>query len=62
MAGLIDSTTGLAFGQGLEFQTQIGTAGLIITVDPGPGIELTTDDGSIYLLSDDGSLYLTEDV
>lgn len=30
MAGLIDSDTGLCFGSGLQFQTQIGTASLII--------------------------------
>jgi hypothetical protein len=30
MPGLIDSDTGLAFGVGLQFQTPIGTAGLII--------------------------------
>lgn len=33
MSGLIDSDTGLAFGTGLQFQTEIGTASLII----GPG-------------------------
>ena len=61
MPGLVDSTTGLDFGSGLQFQTQIGTAGLIISTDPGPGIELMTDDGLTYLLSDDSALYLTED-
>ena len=33
MAGLIDSNTGLDFGTGLQFQTEIGTGSLII----GPG-------------------------
>ena len=31
MSNLVDSTTGLDFGASLQFQTQIGTAGLIIT-------------------------------
>lgn len=62
MAGLTDSTTGLEFGQGLQWQTPIGGAGLIISTDPGPGIELMTDDGLTYLLSDDSALYLTEDI
>ncbi len=31
MSGLIDATTGLRFGTGLQFQTQIGRAGLTIT-------------------------------
>jgi hypothetical protein len=30
MPGLCDSTTGLAFGESLQFQTQIGTLGLVI--------------------------------
>ena len=30
MAGLIDDNTGLAFGEGLQFQTPIGGGGLII--------------------------------
>ena len=30
MPGLIDSDTGLSFGEGLQFQTQTGTAGFII--------------------------------
>lgn len=34
MNGLIDSPTGLDFGTGLQFETQIGTAGLIIELSP----------------------------
>lgn len=35
MAGLIDSNTGLKFGTGLQFQKQLGTAGLdIVTFSP----------------------------
>lgn len=36
---LIDSDTGLAFGEGLQFQTQIGTAGLVIETE-SPEMEL----------------------
>ena len=43
MSGLIDATTGLAFGAGLEFQAPIGGAGLIIVVSSGP------DSGSIMI-------------
>jgi len=31
MPGLVDATTGLEFGTGLQFQTAIGGAGLDIT-------------------------------
>lgn len=34
MSGLIDSTTGLSFGQGLQFQTPIGGGGLGIVTGP----------------------------
>ena len=34
MSGLIDATTGLEFGSGLQFQTQIGTGGLDIQTLP----------------------------
>jgi hypothetical protein len=37
VAGLIISSTGLDFGSGLQFQTQIGTAGLIINGTTVPG-------------------------
>jgi hypothetical protein len=30
MSGLCDSTTGLVFGVGLQFQEEIGTLGLVI--------------------------------
>ncbi len=39
MSGLIDSDTGLSFGEGLQFQTEIGTAGLIIETE-SPEMEL----------------------
>lgn len=53
MAGLIDSTTGLAFGEGLQFQTPIGGAGLDIVTET-PELELLWGDtflvwGGIYL-------------
>jgi len=40
MPGLIDSDTGLAFGEGLQFQTQIGTASLIIGPEGTTQLEL----------------------
>ena len=39
MAGLIDTDTGLHFGEGLQFQTEIGGAGLDIVTE-SPEMEL----------------------
>lgn len=42
MSGLIDSTQGLSFGDGLIWTAAIGGATLIIEADnPTPGVELT---------------------
>lgn len=49
MSGLIDTDTGLAFGEGLQFQTQIGTAGLTIETE-SPEMELLW--GSDFLVWD----------
>ena len=57
MAGLIDSVDGLAFGSGLQFETRIGTAGLIIPANSSPS-DILTSDGSI-MLSSDGDLIVT---
>jgi len=38
--GLIDSDTGLSFGEGLQFQTPIGGAGLDIAPSESPEMEL----------------------
>ena len=56
MAGLVDAMTGLREGTGLQFQTQIGTANLIIqTSAPTPPTSFfLLEDGSSYLLLEDG--------
>jgi hypothetical protein len=54
MAGLIDSDTGLVFGDGLQFQTPIGGAGL--TIDAGgdtPELELEWGTGNLLLWGTD---------
>lgn len=61
MAGLIDNggTTGLCFGQGFQYQHEIGSAGLIITPDEtGSGFVLMENSG--YVLMEDGSKILLE--
>lgn len=50
MAGLIDSATGLGFGLGLQFQTNIGTAFLDIHTDVP--VFLVASDGALILASD----------
>lgn len=40
MSGLIDTTTGLSFGTGLEFQTGLGGTGLTIGPTETPELEL----------------------
>lgn len=55
MAGLCDSTTGLEFGDGLQFQTPIGGAGLVIGPTETPELELLW--GTEFLVW--GGVYLT---
>src|SRR5690242_2553102 len=52
--GLIDTLTGLIFGNGLQFQTPIGGAGLTITAssDVNPPPVLTWDDPNQQLIVD----------
>lgn len=58
MPGLIDST-GLSFGQGLEWQEPIGGAGLTIT--PKATNSYVAEDGvSPYVAEDGTSFYVTE--
>ena len=57
MAGLIDSNTGLDFGTGLQFQTQIGASGLIIAPDPAG--EMITEN-SVAMIDEAGQLMITE--
>lgn len=50
---LIDTTTGLSFGTGLQFQTAIGGAGLDIDVGPtpppgGPSLDFSHASNSMY--------------
>ena len=61
MAGLIDSTTGLAFGTGLQFQTQVGTAGLNITTGgPAPPATQMITEASVGMQSESGVDMVTE--
>lgn len=57
MAGLCDSTTGLTFqeGTGLQFQTEIGTAGLTISTAVAGSSFLLLADLTSYLLLTTGS-------
>jgi hypothetical protein len=57
MAGLIDSTTGLAFGVGLQWQTPIGGGGLDIVTDPAG--EMITET-SIAMIDETGQIMITE--
>ena len=59
MSGLIDSTTGLSYGVGLESQTAIGGAGLINADTSSVVYDLTADDGATFLTADDGATQLT---
>ena len=52
MSGLCDVTTGLQEGTGLQFQTQIGTAGLDITIGGAPALAILASDSAIILASD----------
>lgn len=60
MSGLCDSTTGLCFGEGLQFQAKIGGAGLIIQSDqivaPGPMVSESGDS----LITEAGDAMVTE--
>lgn len=57
MAGLIVSTTGLTFqeGTGLQFQTENGTAGLVISTATGGSSFLLLADATSFLLLTTGS-------
>lgn len=58
MPGLIDSNTGLSFGEGLQWQTPIGGAGLDIVTDTTPATAMLYEDGSPMLYeSGDFMLY-----
>lgn len=56
MPGLIDSDTGLEFGDGLQFQTPIGGAGLTVEAGTTPELELEWGTGNLLLW---GSTFLT---
>lgn len=47
MPGLIDSEDGLMFGDGFQFQTQIGTGSLIIGPEGTTQLELVWGDNTI---------------
>ena len=50
--GLCDVTTGLEEGTGLQFQTQIGTGGLNITLSGAPALDILASDSAVILASD----------
>jgi len=60
MPGFIDTTTGLCFGEGLQFQAKIGGSGLIIQSDeivaPGPMVSELGDS----LITESGDALVTE--
>lgn len=53
MSGLVDATTGLAYGTGLQSQTPIGSAGLITPAAAAPGgggsLDFSVATNSMYL-------------
>lgn len=50
MAGLIDSTTGLCFGESLQWSREIGNAGLtIVSDDADPPGNMTTEAGDTMI-------------
>lgn len=57
MPGLIDDSTGLSFGTGLQWQTAIGGGGLIIVTTPAG--EMITET-SIAMISETGAIMITE--
>ena len=59
MPGLIDTSMGLRFGDGLQWQAAIGGGGLGIVVGSSAVTFLTADDGVTFLTADDGSTLLT---
>jgi hypothetical protein len=56
MPGLIDSDTGLEFGDGLQFQTPIGGAGLTVASGTTPELELEWGAGNLLVW---GGTFLT---
>jgi len=61
MGGLIDSSTGLAFGEGLQFQTPIGGAGLTIQVNtPPPTGSVMITEATDRMITETGDVMITE--
>lgn len=64
MPGLIDieGNTGLAFtiDTGLQFQSELGTRGLVIDPAPGESGAVLTESGDFVLMEDGVSLILME--
>ena len=61
MSGLIDTTTGLAFGAGLEFQAPIGGAGLtIVTSTAPPSGSVMITEASDTMITEAGDTMVTE--
>ena len=53
MSGLVDSDTGLAFGDSLVWQDEIGGAGLTIVPNETPELELEWGTGNLLLWGGD---------
>lgn len=61
MSGLIDSTTGLVFGSGLEWQTPIGGGGLtIVTTAPTPPDTVMITEAGDAMITQTVSYMVTE--
>lgn len=59
MSGLIDTNTGLRFGDGLIWAAPIGGAGLDIVTDPTPNNAMISE-GGVDMITEAGVFMITE--
>lgn len=60
MSGLIDSITGLAFGESLQWSRRIGNAGLIIVSDNADAVGTMASEAGDTMITEDGNVMVTE--
>lgn len=60
MPGLIDSATGLAFGESLQFQREIGGSGLTIVSDNADPIGTMITEAGDAMITEAGDTMVTE--
>ena len=61
MSGLVDTDTGLAFGDSLQSQTAIGGAGLTVVVNaPPPTGSIMITEGGDTMITEAGDTMITE--